>query len=637
MHKKSYYVDIQGLRGVAVLAVLLFHSMPDSFPNGFLGVDIFFVISGFVVTPLIFRLIDTNSISYSLKFRQLKIFYKNRFLRLAPAFLATIIIFGFLILLFGIPKDHSTFAKQGISSILLIGNFGAYQLSGDYFAPLINPLLHFWSLSVEAQIYILVPLLIIVVYKKFLKVSEILFLVLALSSLISFYFPNILKFLYKMVGIENAELFSFYSTFDRLHFFLLGGILFQTKIRDRKKQNNYSFKILSVLIVVFLLLILFTTFSFKDRYGSFLITLATMIIIATGCLEKPFASIKIFNWIGDRSYSIYLVHMPLHYLFESNKFIGASYLTIFFSIVIGHLFFSKIENRYRINNGKHTQNQKYSNVKSLITLIIISISLQIQMLFGNMTKYYGLDKNIYSYIYGGNLDPSCDRDSESESLPCIYAQPHYTKTVLLLGDSHAADLSESVINAAKSLEWNAVIWTHAGQVLQVQESKSRPGKISVKNFQNKLDWVKLNKPDAIIISQFLHPSDELVHLTSALQELNNVSKNTLLIYNRPIFKSGGFTTQRSLFSQFIEPNPDYPNRVPLSEMDYSSRQIDFGVSAFAKSIGIQLLDTWPVFCDSNFCTRESQKNLLYFDLNHFTLAGAKLIQPYLKNFLSKVS
>ena len=123
--------DIQILRGLAVISVVLFHAEPNVFKSGFLGVDAFFVISGFVITPLMVASIENRS---SIKYPVLD-FYRKRIYRFAPAFGVTIMVSILLIFLLGNLKDHERFFKQSISALLLVGNFSAPELSGDYFHP----------------------------------------------------------------------------------------------------------------------------------------------------------------------------------------------------------------------------------------------------------------------------------------------------------------------------------------------------------------------------------------------------------------------------------------------------------------------------------------------------------------------
>jgi peptidoglycan/LPS O-acetylase OafA/YrhL len=203
--------DIQNLRGVAVLAVVLFHATESYFPLGYLGVDVFFVISGFVVTPLILRIFTDQSNGGRLS--NLRYFYKRRFYRLAPALAVTLAISAISVFLLGPTSDHQRFARQGITTLLLVGNVGAYKYSGDYFSPNPNPLVHTWSLSVEEQIYILLPLILILILhnrRNYKRVFTFTLVFIALLSFISFLFPSFLQPLYSLAGKEFASEFSFY-------------------------------------------------------------------------------------------------------------------------------------------------------------------------------------------------------------------------------------------------------------------------------------------------------------------------------------------------------------------------------------------------------------------------------------------
>jgi len=205
--ESKYRRDIQVLRGLAVLAVVLFHAKESYFPLGYLGVDVFFVISGFVVTPLILRTF-TDQVNEEGRFSNLKYFYKRRFYRLVPALAVMLVISTVLIYLLGPIGDHQRFARQGIATLLLLGNVGAYKYSGGYFSPNPNPLVHTWSLSVEMQIYIFLPLFLMLILHNRKSLKSITALVLGFVSIISFSSflnPTIFQSLYSRLGIDIAS------------------------------------------------------------------------------------------------------------------------------------------------------------------------------------------------------------------------------------------------------------------------------------------------------------------------------------------------------------------------------------------------------------------------------------------------
>jgi peptidoglycan/LPS O-acetylase OafA/YrhL len=315
--------DIQILRGLAVLAVVLFHANESYFPLGYLGVDVFFVISGFVITPLILS-IFTEQAKRGGKLSSLRHFYKRRFYRLAPALAVTLAISAILIFFVGSTIDHDRFSKQGIATLILAGNLGAYKYSGDYFIPYPNPLIHTWSLSVEEQIYMFMPvILLIFIYnrKHVHKIALKVLVVITLLSFFSFLFPTILMPIYSRIGlnIQLTSLISFYSPIDRIWQFTLGGLgyLFMSKNKNTlyKFQNQSINQSINLVIVLGLFVILYAPITINLKLSSFLASLITIaaIIFRSFNVFPNMLSAK-FEWLGDRSYSIYLFHMPLLYI-----------------------------------------------------------------------------------------------------------------------------------------------------------------------------------------------------------------------------------------------------------------------------------------------------------------------------------
>ena len=280
MKASSYRKDIQALRGLAVLAVVLFHATENYFQLGYLGVDVFFVISGFVVTPLIIRIFtySTPGLGY---FFNLRRFYTRRFYRLAPALAVTLVGSTFLILLLGPPSDHKRFALQGVATVLLIGNIGAYRYSGDYFASNPNPLIHTWSLSVEEQIYLLLPLLLFTVIfnrKKIKKKIISVFGIITFFSFISFVFPTLLQPIYYRMGIQVAGQMSFYSPLDRIWQFTLGGICYFLISRNPFHSREFS-RTIHLVFISALLFFLLGKFHLDVKIASILVSVVAFLII----------------------------------------------------------------------------------------------------------------------------------------------------------------------------------------------------------------------------------------------------------------------------------------------------------------------------------------------------------------------
>ena len=184
----NYFPHIDGLRAIAVISVVLHHLSVNLMPGGYVGVDIFFVISGYLISGIIINEIKEGKFKFSN-------FYERRVRRIFPALFAVLIsisIFGFFVFL---PSDYNSILKGISASIFFISNiFFWRELSDGYFAAMdigINPVLHMWSLSVEEQFYIFFPIFLVIFYKTNIKKKYLIILIifmLAVSFLGSEYF-----------------------------------------------------------------------------------------------------------------------------------------------------------------------------------------------------------------------------------------------------------------------------------------------------------------------------------------------------------------------------------------------------------------------------------------------------------------
>ena len=453
----KYRRDIQVLRGLAVLAVVLFHSKESYFPLGYLGVDVFFVISGFVVTPLILR-IFADQANGGGRLSNLRYFYKRRFYRLAPALAVVLAISAISIFLLGPIEDYQRVVRQGIATLLLVGNVGAYKYSGDYFSPNPNPLVHTWSLSVEEQIYIFLPLILMLLLRNRTSLKKVTVLVLGVISaisLISFLFPTILQPLYSRAGIELASQISFYSPIDRIWQFTIGGLGFL--LIDR--YQSHSMKIsrnIHLVAVVAVVIILFGPIHIGLKVSSILASVFAVIVIILKSLDVlPDILTKKLEWLGDRSYSIYLVHMPLLYLAKyspvtqigsSENRIIQSTIAAFASILLGAVSYSKIENRHR-NKGK-----KGSTVSSGILKVFVSAFIGPLSIFLLLSGFSGTSS---TSMYKDRLDngmckfwtPNLDENFYSRFLKC---HSKFGRAIVVLGDSHAMNIYNALFLATRS-------------------------------------------------------------------------------------------------------------------------------------------------------------------------------------------
>jgi peptidoglycan/LPS O-acetylase OafA/YrhL len=634
MTQNSYRLDIQVLRGLAVLAVVLFHAKADFIPSGFLGVDVFFVISGFVVTPLILR-IFTQQTNRNKRLKLLKLFYRRRFYRLAPALTCTLVFSAILIFLLGPTSDHSRFAKQGIATLFLAGNIGAYHFNGNYFNSNPNPLLHTWSLSVEEQIYIFLPLVAVFIFHLLSftqnKFEKLLFLITGFSMFVLFS-PSVVEPLYLLIGLNSDDepfKFWFYSPLSRVWQFTIGGICFLMLSRTTTLRRQTSLKFNSIILFVFMITI-FGRVELSSRLGAVLASSVTCLVIIYSSLNAlPRSVFLILKWIGDRSYSIYLVHMPLLYIAkyaavtswgrgENRMF--PTIIAVIATFILGSLSYKVIENKYR---NKNIVNEVGIKVifKPIIATLLLPLFLFLTINQSVQRNYWGL-KIDYAQAPSalGNLN-DCEEDPILRQIICMDANNVKLKTVLLMGDSHAEHLRFALREAAMNADWNSVYI--GGKI----ESLNTEKRVSIE------EWLQSNKVDLIIISQFWNETTLRDEVANNLVYLKTLVPNVLLLENNPIWPD---SARFRLAGYLIAPQDFLPKTFPSSQMRFTEKNISDQISKLAIENGIDAMNFDELFCSSNTCTRYSKSGWLYNDYNHFSTAGANLTIPLFKKYLGEL-
>jgi peptidoglycan/LPS O-acetylase OafA/YrhL len=293
----EYRADIDGLRAIAVLSVVIFHAFPDATNGGFVGVDIFFVISGFLISTIIFGSLERNSFS-------LVKFYMRRINRIFPALLAVLIsslIFGWFVLF---ADEYKQLGKHIAGGAGFISNIISWTESG-YFdnAASTKPLLHLWSLGVEEQFYVVWPLLLVFIWKR----SWSLLAITATIAAISFGFN-----IYELGKNPNSNFFLPTSRFWEL---MMGSALAYISLHKPRLNERYKN---ARSIAGFGLLLLSVAFVTTEKafpgWWALLPTLATFLIISAGPDALPnrkLLSARPLVAVGLISYPLYLWHWPL--------------------------------------------------------------------------------------------------------------------------------------------------------------------------------------------------------------------------------------------------------------------------------------------------------------------------------------
>jgi peptidoglycan/LPS O-acetylase OafA/YrhL len=503
---KRVLTEIQALRALAVLAVVLFHLAPNRISGGYVGVDAFFVISGFLITSHLFK-----EVARSGKIA-LSQFWARRIRRLLPAAFLVMAVSAVLVLKMLPTIFWAQMLNEIAASSLYIQNWLLARNAVDYFAEenIASPVQHYWSLSVEEQFYVMWPLLITAavalrnrtIAAKRQAVIAIAILVFVLSLIYSVHIANV------------AQSFGYFSTFSHAWEFAIGALLAMLqpsldRFAGRFQPLRAALAWIGYAVVIFAAL----TITEHTRFPGFTALLpvsGVLAVIAAGRSNASWSPAKLvelrpIQYVGDISYSLYLWHWPPivvlpfltgHPLTSIEKigiFVGA--------IALSAITKTWVEDRFRFGPLAKLSPRRTFTVTALVSALMVSVcdypltildqqvargtssveaALKTRncfaanaMLEKNCGRGFAVDP-IFGPIFAKNddvpewlarnVDPA---QVDTEHCPlvapgveqCTYGDPKATTTILLVGDSHARMLLPPILEIAKSKGWKTrMIW-----------------------------------------------------------------------------------------------------------------------------------------------------------------------------------
>lgn len=585
----KYRVDIQVMRGIAVLVVVLFHLNFSFLKNGFLGVDIFFVLSGFLMAVLY-------------KKGQVTSFYKRRAARLLPAYFATIVLTIIASTFITLSADNIQVVKQGLWGSFFSSNIGFWNQDSYFSTKFFNPLLHLWSLGVEIQFYVIVPLLFWL-YTKYKWSIPIIFIISLFSAvLISF------------INLKTP----FFLTPFRVWQFLVGAfvaaVLTDKGMVIHKRPSIGLFSV--IILIVIILLYPVDSMKYKFLTGhiglvTLLTTTATALILTFGMPDFILKSLfgKVLSKIGDWSYSIYLAHFPVIVLFLYTPLSGTSLkpesigqtlvlltLVSFFSAFL-YLFFDK--RRWNINF-------KNSAITIAFIWVLGFISIPI-----SQSKESEIEKNIMA-SYNDSSDFRCGRLARvldevniSKFFACEITDglDNSERKVLLIGDSTADAIKDSL--AEEAARHNIKLYITSS---------------------NRFNTKYLTIERVIEEAHNLGVEDIIIHRYSPYVK-RDIDNNT----NEKLMKAGFNIV-------WILPVPEFKDSVPKltyqikNSLNFNyepdNRSDVLQIKKSLSSSGVKIFDPWPYICSQDLCEISNKEgNAYYHDSLHMSLTGSKKLQP----------
>ncbi|MEC4747070.1 acyltransferase family protein [Methylomicrobium sp. Wu6] len=643
----KYRPEIDGLRALAIILVFLSHYV--NLHGGFVGVDVFFVISGYLITSII-----ANQHQKS----QFKIsdFYKRRIKRIFPALITVLLscfLFGWFSLLSSEYQNLALHISSGsifLSNFLLLSEVGYFDVSSEF-----KPLLHLWSLSIEEQFYIIWPAVITLCIKLRFPIKKTLLVFIIVSFAFNLYEAEISK---------NAD---FYLPVTRFWELALGGILFGETFNKTSIRNQAIGNILPVLGTLLILSCLH--FVDKSRnypsWPALLPTLGAALIIISpknNLFNKYVLGSKPLVAIGLISYPLYLWHWPIISFLRiiSEETSIKSWLKIvatLLSFTLAYLTYRFIETPLRFSAKPYT-------LWGLISTMALTGSLGYYTYHNNgfAGRFPDAEANAkqFKLMSQGNLNAikkiDCSKFSiQTGDIACFISNPQLKPTLIAIGDSHAVHNTMGLIDDFNKLNQNFSIIYQGGclpyinvQVfrgetetcsksmqqaldfsIQTQEIKtvllaSRGSwYINGKDFQSKLNGFKIG----ILGNDSIQDSTEIYYqgLRNTVSKLLSSGKNVILVVDNPELgfnpKHCAKTRPFNIVDNF---NAECAQSIhDLDENDKAYKSIIQKV--ITEFPAMKVFDTKKYLCDTEKCYAKINNNILYSDKNHLSAAGSAFI------------
>lgn len=632
--------DINGLRAIAVVAVVIFHFNVPWLPGGFAGVDVFFVISGYLMTGIIFRSLEKDNFS-------IVDFCLRRARRILPAlvFLCTVLLFfGWFYIT---PVDYKTLGKHIGSSISFMSNM-VYWSEAGYFDVASNEkwLLHTWSLSVEGQFYFLYPI-VLAVLKKFLSLKALKLTVL-LGCIISFIFCVAVTYQWPEA--------SYFMLPSRVWEMLIGAVAYLYPIHFQAKNKKIvEWAGLALIIGSYIFI---SQTNLWPGYLALFPVLGTFIFIQAQTENNIVTDNLISQKIGTWSYSIYLWHWPLvvsiNYYSLSESFI---YIGIALSLILGFLSYTYVE-RIKLSS------KKISNYKHLyIALWVIAISSLV--FFTNGFESHYAPSVVQADKESLNRNPYKCMDNRDDFGPCYIGNKDNIKAIIV-GDSHADALTTSLTSA---IDLNAegiiaLVVSSCPFILEAKIIKYSGVCYSANTLRMK--YLVNNYDDVPVF--WAARSAVYIYGLSNLSKITDIRDTMPLLYftkkhqspNDKIFAELKTQLEKTILQiksnhpvYMIHPTPGMRKNIPkrlsrnillgLGKTDLSISYNSYQernhllrelITEVSKTSDAKTLDPIPYLCKDGRCMAQHQGRPLYYDSDHLSEFGNKLLTPMFKKTMA---
>jgi len=610
--------EIDFLRAISVISVIIFHLNKEIFPLGYLGVDLFFIISGYLITKNILKSYKENEFSF-------KNFYLKRVRRILPALLVVLLATTVASTLILLVADINKFSESALTSLGFVANF-YFWITGGYFSTSdeLKPLLHLWSLSVEEQFYLFFPLFLVIIFKFFKTKSAHIFFII--FTIIVSYGLNIF--------------FIFKGHYDPI-FFLFPGRVWQFGIGSlfaflpNIKLKNVFFDSLYLIIAFGLILINFNS-TIKGLPAGTLLSVGTVMILYKLQNEKnqlfKFVNLKLLIFVGLISYSLYLWHWPiisfLKYISIGKLSYNFIFLALSLTIFLATLTWKYVEQPFI--KSLNTRHVLFFVSGGYIILIFLCLAVLNQK---NLPSRYNTFSNNLAKAVGSTYHCSLsDYRKYGYSYACIMNKNVKKKPKLILfGNSHAQmygwGLKEFLID--KNDQGLVIPLNTCLPFTEVNISKA-----CINKARTYIDTILSDKDINIVIIGFTWYVEQLVDshgnqitdsdFSARIEAINNL---VALFKKRKkeVYLLGPIEIPQqelaSILSRQIAMKKikDYEISTPRINFD---NKYNFPIEYFSKNLKNNFLLPHRILCDKDKCHFADRNGSYFADTNHLSFYGS---------------
>ncbi|MGC7589281.1 acyltransferase family protein [Bisgaard Taxon 46] len=642
----NFRLDINGLRAWAALAVLFFHFNILHFSGGFVGVDIFFVISGYLMAMILYPQIVEN--------RKINLFhfYVRRFKRVAPALFVLLLVILLLSCYLIIVIDISSVLNEIKNSAIFIYNITSSRV--DYFSTNVNErwLMHTWTLGVEFQFYLLFPILLLLL--KNCSSKKIIFYLSVIAGL---------SFLMMLSGSSGQQNNVFFLLPYRLWEFLLGSVVFLFQYNGNINVKNVYRK--SIGYLSWITLILFFLFYEKKiwpNWHTFIPVSVTSLILFSN-LNTLFTRNILVQKLGDASYSIYLWHWPIYVLcvlFEYNSFCELLIASCV-SILIGFISYYFIEKPVKNWNASLQKQGCILLGMSIYLYCLVSVLEKKESLLFNHFFINSKYQNVIPYMdFPTDSALACTQQTSF----CQFGDEKSSPKFILIGDSHAVALIPGLEELANKYQSSflssallgcPMIFNIKNKEHSLQKCLERNNNIlSLLDKYPNIPVVIVNRYNEYLLG---HNEDEFIPSYYLETELDMSNAHTLKKVREELgagFLDSVCKVSEKNMTYLVNSIPEIGKNVPmliaknmfiknerveitLDKQSYFERnQLAFQLLEKAKKdCGVKIIDVSTVLCDSDFCYTSNGKDIYYADDDHLNLWGSRKVSPLFEHLFIK--